>query len=235
MSLYNLAGYVSAFFFALCLAGIWVQLRAVLKRKRDFPERRGVTSILSLNHFVVRFIAFLAIFLLGFTQGTFNPYLVYPYLPAVVLLLLIIREIADDRRDALSRAAFLLCSAALLFGVALWSFGDAAALRLGGDVANFVLICTSVLIAQSDAHQIYLIRRSGETGVVSLRTHQTTLMKDIATVLFALVMGFAVGWPIIASAGTSAVTKSLILYHFRWVRVSAAAERNRLAAATSPS
>lgn len=234
MSFYTLSGYVSAFFFLLCLIGIWIQLRAIWKRKLDFPNAGSITSVLSLNHFVVRFIAFFAIFVLGFARQPFNPYLVFPYLPAVVLLLLIVREIYTDRRDFFSRSAFFFCTVLLVAGILLWAFGDAVALSYTEAVAEFILVCTSVLIAQSDAHQIYLIRRSGDTGVVSLRTHQTTLMKDLTAVLFAVAMGPAAGWPIIASAGTSAVTKGLILYYFRWVRTSPVAEQcRRLASATT--
>ena len=65
---------------------------------------------------------------------------------------------------------------------------------------------------------MYLVRRSGNVGAVSLRTHQTTVIKDLSVVAFGLVMGIGTGWPVIVSAGTSAVTKSLILWHFRWVR-----------------
>lgn len=231
--LYTVAGYISAFFFALCLVGIWIQLRAIWKRKGDVQPKGRLTSVLSLNHFVVRFIAFFAIFVLGFARLPFNPYLVFPYLPAVVLLLLIVREIYLDRRTPIARAAFLFCSVLLLLGICLWGFCPPQVLALAGTGAEFVLLSTAVLIAQSDAHQMYLIRRSGDTGVVALRTHQATLMKDLTAVLFAVAMGPSVGWPIIASAGTSAVTKSLILYHFRWVRRSSAAERVRRVAAVA--
>ena len=77
--------------------------------------------------------------------------------------------------------------------------------------------------------QVRLIRRSGRTGAVSRRMHQLFLARDVATLAFAGAMGMTAGWPLLVMNGASACTKVAILYHFRWVRSSPAAEGVRRA------
>lgn len=233
MSLYDIVGILSAFFLCVSTFGIWIQLRTIWKRKLDFGKSTTITSVLSLNHFIVRFVAFLAILVLGYSQHPFNHYLVWPYLPAVALLLLIIREIYADRRDAGSSIAFFACTTLLVLGVLVWVFGLAEQLHTTV-LSEVVLLCAAALIAQSDIHQIYLIRLSGDTGAVAIKTHQTTVIKDSSAVLFGLVMGISIGWPLVVSAGTSFITKSVILYHFRWVRTSLLAAERRDGALLGP-
>lgn len=227
MNLYDVVGILSAFFLCVSSFGIWIQLRTIWKRKLDFGRERSITSVLSLNHFVVRFVTFFSILALGYSQQPFNHYLVWPYFPAVLLLLLIIREIYADRRDRTSTGIFFLCLALFIAGLLVWWAGLAGQFHIR-TIAESVILCASILIAQSDLHQVWLIRRSGNTGAVAIRTHQTTVVKDASAVLFGLVMGIAVGWPLVASAGTSFITKSLILYHFRWVRSSPVAAERRM-------
>ena len=219
--LYTVLGVLSNFFILLSLGGIWIQLRVVLRRKRYFrgagERRQRPTDVLSLNHFVVRFIAFCAIVAYGFSLRPFNHFLVWSHLAAAAILYAIILEIYTDRRDGVSAVIFLICTAIFLLGLVAWLIGDPAR-SCTKAVAEFILLFMVVFIAQSDIHQMYLVRRSGNVGAVSLRTHQTTVIKDLSVVAFGLVMGIGTGWPVIVSAGTSAVTKSLILWHFRWVR-----------------
>ena len=226
MNLYDVVGMLSAFFLCVSSFGIWIQLRTIWKRKLDFGRERTITSVLSLNHFTVRFVTFFSIMVLGISQHPFNHYLVWPYLPPVLLLLLIIREIYTDRRDRTSGVVFFLCLTLFVAGLVVWWFGLSEQLH-ATTFAETVILCASVLIAQSDLHQVWLIRRSGNTGAVAIRTHQTTVIKDASAVLFGLVMGIAVGWPLVASAGTSFITKSLILYHFRWAGSSSLAAERR--------
>jgi len=58
------------------------------------------------------------------------------------------------------------------------------------------------------------------------------LLMDISTIAFALSMGIREGWPLLILAITSAVTKVVIMYLFRWVKVSAVAEQRRQAYVT---
>lgn len=227
MPWFDIVGWISGFFLLVSAYGLWLQLRMIWKRRLDFAGRPGFTEVLSLNHFLVRFTAFLSILVLGFAREPFNPYLVYPYLPVVLLLLLIVREIFVDRRDFTSTVGIAYCSAAVIAAAAVAVSGNRAADHMATHVAEGILVAAAFLIAQSDAHQIWLIRRRGDTGAVAMRTHQTTVIKDLSAVALGLVMGFASGWPLILSAGTSAVGKSLVLWHFRWSRMSDTARERR--------
>ena len=52
-------------------------------------------------------------------------------------------------------------------------------------------------------------------------------MMDISTIIFALNMGLADGWPLLVLAITSGVTKLIIMYLFRWVDKSPLAAKRR--------
>ncbi|WP_417688548.1 hypothetical protein [Pseudidiomarina sp.] len=85
-----------------------------------------------------------------------------------------------------------------------------------------------VMIAQGYYHQIKLIYNSGSTGAVNIRMSQFILLMDVSTIAFALTMGFADGWPLLVLAITSAITKLVIMYLFRWVRKSPLAQQRRV-------
>ena len=173
MSLYDIVGILSAFFLCVSTFGIWIQLRTIWKRKLDFGKSTRITLVLSLNHFLVRFVTFFAILVLGYSQQPFNHYLVWPYIPAVILLLLIVREIYADRRDNASSIAFFTCATLLVFGLLVGVLGLSEQLHTTA-LSEVVLLCAATLIAQSDIHQVYLIRQGGDTGAIAIRTHQTT-------------------------------------------------------------
>ena len=227
---YTLLGVLSNCFILINVFGIWIQLRTILRRKQFFKEagERGErpTAILSLNHFVTRLIAFFVVVIYGYSLRPFNHFLVWANLSVVVILYVIILEIFIDRRDSTTRRIFFLVTLFLLAGLTAWAVGESA-IPYTRSFAEFVIPFLAILIAQSDLHQVYLMRRSGGTGAVAIRTLQTTVMKDISVVAFGLVMGVSSGWPVIVSAGTSGVTKSLILWHFRWARLSRLAAERR--------
>ncbi|MCB0711791.1 MAG: hypothetical protein KDD67_05640 [Ignavibacteriae bacterium] len=228
--LYTILGILSNIFIVLNLVGIWIQLRTIYRRKEFFRvggEGGGkATAILSLNHYVVRFVAFYVIVIYGYSIRPFNHFLVWLNLGAVLLLYTIVVEIFIDRRDFISKYIFALSTLFLLLGFVMWGLGDPVISYTRG-FAEFVIPFLALLIAQSDLHQVYVMRRSGDAGAGAIRTHQTTVIKDISVVSFGLVMGVATGWPVIISAGTSGITKSLILWHFRWVRTSPVAAERR--------
>ena len=76
-------------------------------------------------------------------------------------------------------------------------------------------------------YQIRLIYSSGHTGAVDLKMSQFIFMMDISTIIFALSMGLADGWPLLVLAITSGVTKLIIMYLFRWVDKSPLAAKRR--------
>jgi hypothetical protein len=84
-----------------------------------------------------------------------------------------------------------------------------------------------LLLAQGYAHQISLIWRSGHTGAVAIRMSQFILLMDISTIALAINIGADNSWPLLLLACTSAITKLIIMYLFRWVRVSEQAKIRR--------
>jgi uncharacterized membrane protein (UPF0182 family) len=111
-----------------------------------------------------------------------------------------------------------------------WSgwLADADSLSSEGRyVSTIIILVISVLIAQGYYHQIRLIIKSGSTGAVDLKMSQFILMMDISTIAFALSMGVANGWPLMVLAITSGITKLIIMYLFKWVKVSPIAIQRR--------
>ncbi len=98
----------------------------------------------------------------------------------------------------------------------------------GRYISTTLIVVISVMIAQGYYHQIKLIYNSGSTGAVNIRMSQFILLMDVSTIAFALTMGFADGWPLLVLATTSAITKLVIMYLFRWVRTSPLAQQRRV-------
>lgn len=225
---YHLTGVISTFFFLLTLAGLCEQIRLIWQRKRDWSGRLGeggATAILSLNQFTMTFIALFSYFAYGFCLERFNHYLVWPRLVALFLVLIILFEIATDRRGR-SLAVFGICLVAMLGGLGLLARG--VEVDVGGRlISQMLVVVAALLVIQGYTNQVLLIRRSGRTGAVSIRMHQMFLARDIAMISFALAMGVKAGWPLLVMNGISGCTKVAVLYHFRWARLNPKAEERR--------
>jgi uncharacterized protein with PQ loop repeat len=213
-----------------------LQLQFVWQRKHDFLEdarKERPTAVLSLNQFVSSFLAFFSFFLYGACLQRFNHYLVWPRLVASLLTLLVLFEMMRDRRDRLATAAFVSCLALLLASPVLFLAHPGAA-AWGRLLSQGLVVVVTVILAQGYMHQVVLIRQTGRTGAVSLRMHQFFLLKDLATIAFALAMGVAAGWPLLLLSSVSAGTKVATLWHFRWARLSALARERREGLGTLP-
>ena len=226
---YHLTGAISTFFFLLTLGGLWAQIHIVRERKRAGREGRlgegRATAILSLNQFTMTFIALFSYFAYGFCLERFNHSLVWPRLVALCLVLVILFEIATDRRGR-ALAVFGICMLAMLGGVGLLVRG--VEVDVGGRlVSQMLVVVAALLVIQGYVNQVLLIRRSGRTGAVAIRMHQMFLARDIAMIAFALAMGVKAGWPLLVMNGISGCTKVAVLYHFRWARLSPKAEKRR--------
>ena len=232
---YHLTGAISTFFFLLTLAGLCAQIRIVWRRKRAWKGRTGgerPTAILSLNQFTMSFLAFFSYFVYGFCLERFNHYLVWPRLVALILVLIILFEIASDRRGWTAVGTFCACLGGTLGGIALLAVRP----EIDIDVrfaSQMLVLVAALLLIQGYMNQVLLIRRSGQTGAVSRIMHQMFLSRDIATIAFALAMGMKAGWPLLVMNGVSGCTKVAILYHFRWARLSPKAEERRRMAENS--
>ena len=228
---YHLSGFLSALFVTVSLTGLAVQVGFVWRRKRDFRQGRLIderpTAILSLNRFSTSFIAFYAMLLYGVCLGRFNHYLVWPRVIALGLLLIILYEIRCDRKDRLSTVIFGLAVSLVIFAMALPVLGMRSAVHNAGGSLVLVLF-SALLLAQGAMHQIVRIRRSGRTGGLSLRMHQLFFVKDSASIVFGVVMGFTDGWPILLFHGVSMAVQVSTMWHFRWVKSSPVASDRRV-------
>ena len=143
-----------------------------------------------------------------------------------MLVMGILLEIWLDRKSRAARLSVVLAAASLVLAGAGLLSGETIADQ-GRHIATLLIVLVSVFIAQGYYHQIRLILKAGQTGAVDLKMSQFILLMDISTIAFALSMGVKEGWPLLTLAITSAITKLIIMYLFRWVNVSNVAARRR--------
>ena len=230
-SLNALDGSLNSLLIFVSLYGLWSQLQKIWQRKHDARVGAGqTTDILSLNQFSVSFLAYCAFFVYGYSITPFNHYIVWPRLLASLIALAILYEIDRDRRSLASRNALLACALLLCAGVAGLAFGPTFSDEKRV-ISQSLIVAVTMLLAQGYAHQIRLIWRSGKTGAVSLKMSQFILAMDISTIFFACVMGLKTGWPLLLLACVSATTKLIIMWLFRWEKISTAARIKRQALA----
>lgn len=224
---YHVTGWISVFFFVLSLVGIFAQLREIWRRKFNFnntseigSELQRPTAVLSLNQFFASFLAFYSFLVYGFCSTPFNHYLVWTRLPATLLALAILYEIWHDRRGWLPALAMGGSLVLFVLAVMIMVSGEQV-ISEGRDVSAFLAIFAAAVFGQGIIHQILLVRQSGQTGAISLRMHQLTTCKDLSTIAFALAMPLGSAWPLMTVGGVGVVTKSVLMWHFRWVRLNA--------------
>jgi hypothetical protein len=230
MGHYVIFGLINAFFVFISLLGIFSQWKRIKHRQAN--NEVHPCALLSLNQFSVSFLAYLSFFIYGYSISPFDHYLVWPRLIATILVLAILYEIWRDRQNLLAASCFvgalmlfLLASVGLFVGD---SYTDESKL-----ISTGLVLAVSLFLAQGYLHQILVIIRAGSTGAVELRMSQFILLMDISTIAFAISMGISLGWPLLTLACTSATTKLIIMYLFRWVRVSRQAQQRRLKVADS--
>ena len=222
---YHITGLISALLYGLSVVGLWIQLQKIRERKRSNLIERP-TAVISLNFIAMAFYAFFFLFTYGFALERFNHYLVWPRLSAMSVSLMILYHIMKDREDVRSTVVFYICAVSTLGGLlTLIFFRDAAHLLVPFSQIGIVTI--TITLTQANIHQILLIMRSGSTGGIALRSHQLTLIKDLGTVAFGLVLGVSIGWPLLLLCGSNAILKLAIMYLFRWVKISPKAHERR--------
>ena len=219
-------GALNTVFVFISLLGVFSQLRRIWSRKKSKKYHSNPAKLLSLNQFTMSFFAYLSFFVYGYSIEPFNHYIVWPRLIASALVWFILFEIWHDRRDRLSfislsiiSISFLCAAVGLLAGN---SYSDQSKL-----ISQSLILVVTVLLAQGYFHQMMLIYKHGETGAVDLKMSQFTLMMDISTIAFALSIGIDEGWPLLCLAIVSGITKLIIMYQFRWVRLSENANQKR--------
>ena len=231
MTLYNLLGALNTLFIMVSVLGVYSQLGTIWRRKQMVSKTERPTALLSLNQFTVSFFAYLSFFIYGYSIEPFNHYIVWPRLLAAMLVMGILLEIWLDRKSRAARLSVVLAGGSLVLAGAGLLLGNTIADQ-GRHIATLLIVLVSAFIAQGYYHQIRLILKAGQTGAVDLKMSQYILLMDISTIAFALSMGVSKGWPLLVLAITSGITKLVIMYLFRWVKVSAVAEQRRQAYVT---
>ncbi|MDE2427898.1 MAG: hypothetical protein KGM99_04175 [Burkholderiales bacterium] len=224
---FSIAGTLNSIFIVISLWGIWAQVKKVWDRKKNPEESGSTTQLLSLNQFSVSFLAYWSFFVYGYSMKPFNHFIVWPRLFAAVLVLVLLFEMARDRKTTTTKTVAGVASLMMLLGVCGLLFGRQF-VDEGRIVSQVLIVTITGLLAQGYAHQIKLILDSGSTGAVSIKMSQFILAMDVTTIFFALVMGLHNGWPLLLLASVSAATKLMMMYLFYWVRVSPVAGKRRI-------
>lgn len=225
MDLYNVFGVINTIFILFSLLGVFSQLRTIWLRKQQASTQHSPAELLSLNQFSVSFLAYFSFFIYGYSIEPFNHYIVWPRLIATVLVGLILFEIWKDRRTVSASACFGIGSLIFIVGVLGCVFSVSEGGRFTDEsktLSSSLIVVITLLIAQGYFHQIRLVIRSRKTGAIDLKMSQYILLMDISTIAFALSMGIAHGWPLLLLATVSGITKLVIMYLFRWVRLNEA-------------
>ena len=212
-------GAVNTLFISVSVYGVFSQLSTIRKRRRERHAMGNATDVLSLNQFTVSFFAYFAFFVYGYSIQPFNHFIVWPRLTASIFVLVILYEIWRDRRSHLTKLVFGMALSALMIGFLGLLFSEQYAVQ-GQWVSTLLILVISVLIAQGYAHQIRLIIRQRDTGAVDIKMSQFILLMDFSTIALAIAIGLDKSWPLLVLAVTSAITKLIILYLFRWVRLN---------------
>lgn len=227
---YHVAGIISALLTTLALTGLLVQLRLIWQRKRltDAGEllNERPTTALSVNRFITSFLAYFSFLVYGAITARFNHYLVWPRVGALLLTLAILFECMIDRRQKRVAGAFVFCATLTAFGLGLIAFRPPAT-PLGTHSAAILICGVTVMYLQGGIAQLRTIRRSGQTGGLSLALHVLFCLKDAGTAVFAAITGWRVGWPVILLSTSGVIIQTLTIYHFRWVQTSPKAKRRR--------
>ncbi len=221
---YNIFGAINTTLIFVSLYGVYLQLNKIWLRKKN--NEFNVTDILSQNQFTMSFLAYFSFFIYGYSIEPFNHYIVWPRLLASVLFISILFEMYKDRQSRTSFVCLLFVVITFISGVVGLFFNDTFS-KQGENLSTIFILIITFLLAQGYLHQIKLIIRSGKTGAIDIRMSQFILMMDISTIAFATSMGINNGWPLIVLAVVSGITKLIIMYLFRWVRMSPIAELAR--------
>jgi hypothetical protein len=225
MDHYAAFGLINTFLVFISLFGIFSQWKHIKRRQAN--NEAHPCALLSQNQFSVSFLAYLSFFIYGYSISPFNHYLVWPRLIAAVIVLAILYEIWQDRQSRLSTSCFI-GAFILLFIANVGLFVGESYTDESKFISTGLVLAISFFLAQGYLHQILVIIRAGCTGAVDLKMSQFILMMDISTIAFAFSMGLNLGWPLLILACTSAITKIIIMYLFRWVSVSKLAQQRRL-------
>jgi uncharacterized protein with PQ loop repeat len=192
---YDVVGYTSSFFFLLTIYGIYDQIRKISLNVKLAAEKGQGTKTLSINQFLSHFLGVYAFFVYGFLIEDFNPYLVWPRLVASCFVLVVIYQIASDRRGLPAISVFWLCLFLLLAGIYKLLF-DHERSGLAALSAKVIIVFVTIINIQGYVHQIYKITKAKSSGALSLKMNILVFLKDLSSFALGAMMGLSSGWPV---------------------------------------
>jgi uncharacterized protein with PQ loop repeat len=210
---YHILGVISSALFLLTWFGLAKQILVIEQRRHDvantLSSEQSFTRNLSINQFTTSYLAFYANFFFGIVLVTFNHYLVWTRLGALLLLLVILFRIWQDRKTLFSVSIFGVCSFLLLMA------GVAATLRPLPKIAEYgttgLMLLVTVLLVQGTVHQIWIVYKNKSAGDVSPALFKSILVKDVSTLAFGLTMPLAQAWPLLVLNGASVIVRGVLL------------------------
>ena len=213
MSLYHLLGVLSAALFLMTWYGLYQQIMVIETRRN---EGKTSTRSLSVNQFTSSYLAFYANFVFAIALTTFNHYLFWTRLGALILLLVILYRIWQDRPTKMNLSVVAIMAALLLMGLLSVLGRPYEALAQIGTTALMLLV--TFLLIQGTLHQCLILLKTKQAGDLSGSLFKSIIIKDISTLLFALTIPFEESWPLLLLNTSSVMMRGWLLWLIRAYR-----------------
>ena len=211
--LYHVLGILSAVLFILTWLGLWAQIRRIHLHRQSNAQG---TQSLSLNQFGSSFFAFYANFMFGIAVEPFNHYLVWTRCGALLLTLVILWRIWQERRTSTTLITLVVSGLALTGGFISMGYRPFPAFAQIG--ANGLMLVVTAILIQGTAHQWLILRRYGEIGALSFGLFRSILIKDVSTLLFGLTMPLSQSWPLLVLNGASVIMRGSVLLQMELIK-----------------
>ena len=204
--LYHVMGLVSSALFLLTWFGLWSQIKSMNKYQYLC---RDANNSLSLNQFGSSYFAFFSLFLFGISVEPFNHYLVWTRFGALLLTLVIIMKIWQQRRGPVTTMVASIATLVFLAGIASMFFRPFPAIAQLGTAT--LMLGVTVILFQGTLHQLLVLKRRQKVGSLSATLFKNILIKDVSTLLFGLTMPLSQSWPLLVLNGTSVIMRGAVL------------------------
>ena len=204
--LYHVMGLVSSALFLLTWFGLWSQIKSMNKYQYLC---RDANNSLSLNQFGSSYFAFFSLFLFGISVEPFNHYLVWTRFGALLLTLVIIMKIWQQRRGPVTTMVTSMATLVFLAGIASMFFRPFPAIAQLGTAT--LMLGVTVILFQGTLHQLLVLKRRQKVGSLSATLFKNILIKDVSTLLFGLTMPLSQSWPLLVLNGTSVIMRGAVL------------------------
>jgi hypothetical protein len=199
-------GLVSSALFLLTWFGLWSQIKSMNKYQYLC---RDANNSLSLNQFGSSYFAFFSLFLFGISVEPFNHYLVWTRFGALLLTLVIIMKIWQQRRGPVTTMVTSMATLVFLAGIASMFFRPFPAIAQIGTAT--LMLGVTVILFQGTLHQLLVLKRRQKVGSLSATLFKNILIKDVSTLLFGLTMPLSQSWPLLVLNGTSVIMRGAVL------------------------